>query len=143
MFACYAATEIVDEVCSALPEVTESVTDMPGRMTKSRNDLAHHLLQKKEKESLEIRFLRWLVVVTATLWLLRGLRLLRARIAPDVLHLGYMSSNRVDNVRANLGQFVRELGRELQSRRRRIPQRQTDRPPYASHGRFCYRAFAA
>jgi hypothetical protein len=107
------AKEIVNEVCSVLPEITESVTDMPGRMTKSRNDLAHHLLQKEEKEPLEIRYLRWLVVVTATPWLLRGLLLLRAGIAPDVLHSGYMSSNRFDNDRANLGQFVRELGWEL------------------------------
>jgi hypothetical protein len=120
------ATEIVDEVCSALPEITESVTDMPGRMTKSRNDLAHHLLQQEEKEPLEIRYLRWLVVVTATPWLLRGLLLLRAGIAPDVLHLGYMSSNRFDNVRANLGQFVRELGWELPE--------STQEDPSASNG---------
>ena len=38
------ATEIVTEVCAAVPEIAESLADLPGRLSKARNEMAHHLL---------------------------------------------------------------------------------------------------
>ncbi|ORA29299.1 HEPN domain-containing protein [Mycobacterium aquaticum] len=107
------ATEIVDEVCSVIPEIAESLTDLPGQITKARNDFAHHLPIDQEKEPLDMRYLRWLIVVTATPWLLQALLLLHANIAPDVIREGFLESDRLAHARANIAQFVRELGWEL------------------------------
>jgi hypothetical protein len=104
------ATDIVTEVCAAIPEIGESVVDLPGRITKARNDLAHHLIQNKKKEPLEVLYVRWLVASSITPWLLRGLLLLRAGVAPDVLHSACLRSNRFENFRANVSQFITELG---------------------------------
>lgn len=108
-------TEIVNDVCSVIPEITESVMDLPGQITKARNDFAHHLPIDRKKEPLETSYLRWLIVVTATPWLLRALLLLHASIPPNVIREGFLESNRFAHVRANIAQFVRELGWELPS----------------------------
>ncbi|MFN3007210.1 HEPN domain-containing protein [Mycolicibacterium wolinskyi] len=109
------ATEIVSEVCSVIPEITESLVDLPGQITKARNDFAHHLPIDEAKEPLEKSYLRWLIVVTATPWLLRALLLLHAGVQPDVIREGFLESNRFDHVRANIAQLVRELGWEYPS----------------------------
>lgn len=106
-------TEIVDEVCSVIPEIKESIVDLPGKITKGRNDFAHHLLLDREKEPLEQSYLRWLVIVTATPWLLRALLLLRANIPSEVIHDSFLESSRFEHARANVAQFVRELGWDL------------------------------
>ena len=40
------ADAIATEVCTVIPEISESITDLPRRITKARNDLAHHLTKK-------------------------------------------------------------------------------------------------
>lgn len=107
------ARQIVDEVCSVIPEFTESLADFPGEITKARNDFAHHLLIDEKREPLEKRYLRWLIVVTATPWLLRALLLLQAGVPPEVVREGFLESNRFEHVRANVAQLVRELGWEF------------------------------
>ncbi|RIR12616.1 hypothetical protein D2E76_28130 [Mycobacteroides abscessus] len=109
------ATQIVNEVCSVIPELKESVPDLPGQITKARNDFAHHLIVDRQKEPLELSYLRWLIVVTATPWLLRALLLLHAGIAADIIREGFLDSNRFEHARANIAQFARELGWELPS----------------------------
>lgn len=109
------ATEIVNEVCSVIPEITESLADLPVQITKARNDFAHHLPRDRAKEPLETSYLRWLIVVTATPWLLRALLLLHASVPPDVIREGFLESSRFEHVRANIAQFVRELGWEFPS----------------------------
>jgi hypothetical protein len=64
--------------------------------------LAHQLIQNKKKEPLEVLYVRWLVANSITPWLLRGLLLLRAGVAPDVLHSACLGSNRFENFRANV-----------------------------------------
>lgn len=110
------AIEIVEQVCSAVPEIAESLVDLPRLITKGRNDFAHHLLLDRDKEPLEVSYLRWLILTTITPWLLRGLLLLHAGISAEVLHTGYVESNRFEHVRANTAQYVRELGWELPPR---------------------------
>ena len=80
---CQRAEAVVTEVCGVVPEIAESVADLPGRLTKARNEMAHHLLPDEEKEPLAVRYLRWLVVAYVTPWLLRGLLLLHAGIEPQ------------------------------------------------------------
>lgn len=100
------------EVCSVIPEIAESVTDLPGQIAKARNDFAHHL-PIAIKEPLEASYLRWLIIVTATPWLLRSLLLLHAGIPPGVVREAFLESDRFAHARANIAQFVRELGWEL------------------------------
>ena len=77
-------TDVVTKVCAVIPEIAESVADLPECLTKARNELAHQLPLDEEKEPLEVRYLRWLVVANITPWLLRGLLLLEAGIDPRV-----------------------------------------------------------
>jgi len=72
------ASVIVAEVSAAVPEIVESIADLPGRITVARNDIAHHLKLKVTKEPLADRYARWMVVTTITPWLLRGLLLKHA-----------------------------------------------------------------
>jgi hypothetical protein len=109
------ATDLVTTVCAVIPEIAESVADLPGRLTKAHHEMAHQLPLDEEKEPLEVRNLRWLVVVNITPWLLRGLLLLEAGIDPSVLHDRYLAYGRFLYFRANVAQFVRELGWELPS----------------------------
>jgi hypothetical protein len=100
---------IVAEVCSVVPEIAESVLDLPRMITKVRNDLAHHLTKDKD-EPLETRALEWLVAAEITWWLLRAFLLLRAGIEPQVLHQRFLGFQRFGFFRANTAQHVRELG---------------------------------
>jgi HEPN superfamily Apea-like protein len=106
------AKAIVTEVCSVIPEIVESITNLPQRLTKTRNDLAHQSRKDREKP-LETRVLEWRVASEATSWLLRCLLLLRAGIEPDVLHERLLFFQRFGYFRANTAQHVNELGWEL------------------------------
>jgi hypothetical protein len=109
------ATDVVTKVCAVIPEIAESVADLPECLTKARHEMAHRLALDEEKEPLEVRYLRWLVVANITPWLLRGLLLLEAGIDPSVLHDRHLAYGRFLSFRANVAQFVRELGWELPS----------------------------
>ena len=109
------ATDLVTMVCAVIPEIAESVADLPECLTKAHHEMAHQLPLDEEKEPLEIRNLRWSVVANITPWLLRGLLLLEAGIDPSVLHDRYLAYGRFLYFRANVAQFVRELGWELPS----------------------------
>jgi hypothetical protein len=109
------ATDVVTKVCAVIPEIAESVADLPECLTKARHEMAHQLPLDEEKEPLEVRYLRWLVVANITPWLLRGLLLLEAGIDPSVLHDRHLAYGRFLSFRANVAQFVRELGWELPS----------------------------
>jgi hypothetical protein len=106
------ATDVVTKICAVIPEIAESVADLPERLTKARHEMAHQLPLDEEKEPLEVRYLRWLVVANITPWLLRGLLLLEAGIDPSVLHDRHLAYGRFLSFRANVAQFVRELGWE-------------------------------
>jgi len=109
------ATDVITTVSAALPELTESVSvaDLAEHMKKSRIEMAHQLLLEKEKEPLAARQLRWLIVTHTTPWLLRGLLLLEAGIAPSVLHFQHQGSSRYPSACANVAQFVSELDSQL------------------------------
>ncbi|GAB3019516.1 HEPN domain-containing protein [Mycobacterium bourgelatii] len=106
------AEDIVTEVCAVIPEIADSVPDLPGLLTKVRNELAHHLVPAKDAEALKLHALEWRVASNTTSWLLRALLLLRAGIEPDVLHKRFLMSQRFAFFRANTAQHVRELGWE-------------------------------
>jgi hypothetical protein len=105
------ASDIVTEVCAVIPEITESIVDLPRRIVDGRNDFAHQLEQRGE--SLAVRILPWLIVANTIPWLLRGLLLLRAGVDPNVLRDSYLASNRFEHFRANTAQHVEELGWKL------------------------------
>jgi len=109
------ATDVVTKVCAVLPEIAESVADLPIRLTDARNEMAHQSPLDHEREPLGVRHLRWLVVASVTPWLLRGLLLLEAGIDPSVLHDRHLAYSRFLDFRANVAQFVSELGWELPS----------------------------
>ena len=104
------ASVIVAEVSAAVPEIVESIADLPGRITVARNDIAHHLKLKVTKEPLADRYARWMVVTTITPWLLRGLLLKHAGIESGVLHDGYMAHAPFLIAKANVAELVSELG---------------------------------
>jgi hypothetical protein len=107
------ATDVVTKVCAVIPEIAESVPDLPECLTKAHDEMAHRLPLDEEKEPLEVRYLRWSVVANITPWLLRGLLLLEAGIDPIVLHDRHLAYGRFLSFRADIARFVRELGWEL------------------------------
>jgi hypothetical protein len=109
------ATDVITRVSAALPELIKSVpiADLAEHLKNSRNEMAHQLLLDEEKEPLDARQLRWLVVTQITPWLLRGLLLLEAGIDASVLHFRHLGSSRYLSSCANVAQFVSELGWEL------------------------------
>jgi len=106
------AAAIVAEVTGVIPELTESIANLPRRITKARNNLAHHLTRKARKP-IEVRVLEWLVVSEAISWLLRALLLLRVGIDPQVLRRRFLDFQRFGFFRANTQQHVSELGWDL------------------------------
>lgn len=103
------ATEVVSVVSAAVPEIAESVPNLPALLTETRNELAHHLIPDEVREPLEARYLRWILVSTVTPWLLRCLLLLHAGVDPNVLHERLLMSKRFEMQRANTAQHVKEL----------------------------------
>jgi hypothetical protein len=106
------AEAVVAEVCSVVPEVTESITRLAWRIRNARTDLAHQLSNAAEK-SIEIRAQEWRVVADVASWLLRCLLLLRAGIEPQVLHERLLMFQRFGFFRANTAQHARDLGWDL------------------------------
>ncbi|GFG75421.1 hypothetical protein MBOT_27860 [Mycobacterium botniense] len=104
------ADAVVARVSGAVPEIVESVPDLPARLTKTRNQFAHHRLQGKAKKPLALSYRRWLVVTTITPWLLRSLLLLHAGVDPGTLRDRYLQHQRFAFARANLAQLLKELG---------------------------------
>jgi hypothetical protein len=43
------ATDIVTEVCATVPEIAESVADLPGRLSNARNEMAHQRRQMRRR----------------------------------------------------------------------------------------------
>jgi hypothetical protein len=109
------ATDVVTKVCAVIPEIAESVADLPECLTKARNEMAQQLPLDEGKEPIEVRYLRWSIVANIAPWLLRGLLLLEAGIDPSVLHDRHLAYSRFLSFRANVAQFVNELGWELPS----------------------------
>ncbi len=109
------ATDVVTKVCAVIPEIVESVADLPECLTKARDEMAHRSPLDEEKEPFEVRYLRWSVVATVTPWLLRGLLLLEAGIDPSVLHDRHLAYGDFLSFRAEIAQFIGELGWELPS----------------------------
>ncbi|MDC8980678.1 hypothetical protein PR370_01055 [Mycobacterium marinum] len=105
------ADAIVAEVVGVIPEVAESVSELPRRMTKARNDLAHHLTKDSDKP-IETRALEWLVIANTAAWVLRILLLLRVGIERELLREHVLRFSRFDFFRANTEQHVHELGWE-------------------------------
>jgi hypothetical protein len=83
------ASAVVTAVSYVVPEITESVADLPKLLSDVRNDFAHQLPDKK-KQALEDRFRSWIVVTYVTLWLIRALLLLllHAGVEPQVFRDG-------------------------------------------------------
>jgi len=108
------AEAMVAEVCSAVPEIAESITNLPRRIRNARTDLAHQLSSEADN-LIEVRALEWRVVANALSWMLRCLLLLRAGIDPQVLHERLLKFQRFGFFRANTAQHVRELGWDLPS----------------------------
>jgi hypothetical protein len=109
------ATDVVTKVCAVIPEIAESVADLPECLTKARNEMAQQLALDEGKEPIEVRYLRWSIVANIAPWLLRSLLLLEAGIDPSVLHDRHLAYSRFLSFRANVAQFVNELGWELPS----------------------------
>lgn len=109
------ATDVVTKVCAVVPEIAESVADLPQRLASARHEMAHQLALDEDKEPLEVRYLRWSIVADVTPWLLRGLLLLEAGIDPSVLHDRHLAYGPFLSFRANVARFVSELGWELPS----------------------------
>jgi len=101
---------VVAEVQAALPEITETVTDLPARLPKPRNEHAHQLEATVRHEGYEERVLRWMVLAHVTHWLLRALLLLRAGVVPEVLRSHFLDNERFTMHRANIAHIVSELG---------------------------------
>jgi hypothetical protein len=89
------ASDVVARVSVALPEITESVSaaDLSVQLKNARNEMAHQLPLDEEKEPLDARLTRWLVVTQVTPWLSRGLLLLEAGIEPSSLRRGCMGNS--------------------------------------------------
>lgn len=94
------ANEILNDVCDVVPEIAESVPNLAALLTETRHELTHHLIPDEEREPLETRYLRWIVVSTLTPWLLRCLLLVHAGIDREVLHDRLLMSKRFDFQRA-------------------------------------------
>jgi hypothetical protein len=107
------ATDVVNAVSEAVPEIIESLTDLPSELKHARNEMAHHLQLDELKEPLLQRYPRYMVIIAITPWLLRGLLLLHAGIDRDHLHDGYIGYEPFNFARANVAEFVTELGWEL------------------------------
>ncbi len=107
------ADDVVTMVCTVLPEINESVAELPKRLRDARNEMAHQLPLDYGEEPLEVRHLRWLVVSYITPWLLRSLLLLQVGIEPALLRDRLSGNSRFFYFRSNVAQFVSELGWEL------------------------------
>jgi hypothetical protein len=110
------ASDVVEEVIAAVPEIGESIARLPSLLRDSRIDFAHQLPQPKMddmKDPFDKRVLRWLALSRATTWLIRVLLLLHIGVDPQLLREKLLEHQRFAFHRVNLDQIIRELGWEL------------------------------
>lgn len=109
------ATDIVDAVLTAVPEIGESVANIPPRLRDSRIEFAHQLPQPSmsdSKDPFEMRALRWIALSRLTTWLIRVLLLLHVGVDSGLLRERCLEHERFAFYRVNLDKLVRELGWE-------------------------------
>lgn len=104
------AEEIVDRVCSAVPEIAVSIPNLASKITDPRHSFAHQLPQDDVKDPFETRFDRWAVVSRVTPWLLRALILLEIGIDPATLRENCLNKQYFAMFRENAERRVRDLG---------------------------------
>lgn len=104
------ARDIADEVLAAVPELGASIPELPAKLKKARNDLAHHLVRREKYDDLVEVLDHWLVASLVTPWLLRVLLLLRAGVAPETLRRSCMDHQRFEFVLANIAATASDLG---------------------------------
>ncbi len=108
------AKAVVARVRDAVPEIDESVANLPSRLTDPRHSFAHQLPQDEAKEPpLEDRWRHWTAVSTITPWLLRALLLLNMGIDPRYLRDRCLRHEKFAFFRENIEQLMRELGWDL------------------------------
>jgi hypothetical protein len=109
------ARDVIAKVTDAVPEIDESVKNLPGRLTDPRNLFAHQLPQHsaKKKTPLEERWNHWTAISTITPWLLRLLLLLNMGVDPLYLHEKCLENHKFAFFRENIAQIVKELGWDL------------------------------
>ena len=106
------AAAVVERVCAELPEIAAMVPDLPVRLTDPRHSFAHQLPQDNEKDPLDDRARRWIVISRVTPWLLRALLLLEVGVEPQLLRQKYLENENFAFDRVNVELRVRELGWE-------------------------------
>lgn len=104
------AQDIINDITGAVPELTESIPDLAGKLMTARNELAHHLVLSGEKEPFGDRINRWVAISYVTPWLLRLLLLLHVGIEPDSLRTACLDSDKFGFLRANLAAIADDLG---------------------------------
>jgi hypothetical protein len=109
------ARAVVAKVAGAVPEIDESVANLPKRLTDPRHLFAHQLPQHgaKKRVPLEQRWNHWKAISTITPWLLRFLLLLNMGVDPLYLHERCLESQRFAFFRENIARTVRDLGWDL------------------------------
>jgi len=109
------ARAVVAEVAGAVPEIAESVKNLPKRLTDPRHLFAHQLPQHgaKKRVPLEHRWNHWSAISSITPWLLRLLLLLNMGVDPLYLHEKCLENQRFAFFRENIARTVRDLGWDL------------------------------
>lgn len=103
------ASDIVDEVFAAVPELSNLVSDMPKLLKKARNELAHHLVERSSYEDLVDVLRYWTIASLAAPWILRFLLLLRVGVDAKVLREKALKHQRFAFVLANISEIASEL----------------------------------
>nr|MDT0522279.1 hypothetical protein [Streptomyces sp. DSM 41633] len=101
------AEEIVDRVCSAVPEIAVSIPNLASKITDPRHSFAHQIPQDDAKDPLETRFDRWAVISRVTPWLLRALILLEIGVDPATLRESCLNKQYFAMFRENAERRVR------------------------------------
>ncbi|MFN8056310.1 MULTISPECIES: HEPN domain-containing protein [unclassified Gordonia (in: high G+C Gram-positive bacteria)] len=99
--------DIANEVLAAVPELAESIENLPALLTRTRNALVHHAVL--DKSSLPERVQEHIAITEVVPWMLRVLLLLRAEIDGELLQAALKCHDRIDFVRANTAQIMRSL----------------------------------
>ena len=99
--------DIANEVLAAVPELAESIENLPALLTRTRNALVHHAVL--DKSSLPERVQEHIAITEVVPWMLRVLLLLRAEIDGELLQAALRCHDRIDFVRANTAQIMRSL----------------------------------
>lgn len=112
------ASDIVEEVLAAVPEIGESVAKLPARLRDSRIEFAHQLPQPKmndTKDPFDKRVLGWIALSRITSWLIRALLLLHVGIDAQLLREKCLDHEQFAFHQVNLDHLLRKLGWDLPS----------------------------